>query len=232
MVWTRYSTSFSAAFLALTFAYAFSGKLALLLAVPPGYASPIFPPAGIAVAAMLISGRASLPWTFLGSLLLNIWNGYSAGNGPEGVQLAAGSVIAAASTLQAAVGGTVLRHAIGYPAPLDNGRDVMRFFLLSPIFCLTSSVLSLAGLSALGVVALSDLLMNWVSWWLGDTLGVLIVLPLTLVIAGEPRVLWRRRASTLALPMLLFFTLFVAIFLRVSRWEHDEGLLEFNLRSK
>ena len=117
MVWTRHIRSFPLASLGLTIAYTASGKIALLLAVPPGYASPIFPPAGIAVAAMLISGRASLPWTFLGSLLLNIWNGYSAGNGPEGVQLAAGSVIAAASTLQAAVGGTVLRHAIGYPAP-------------------------------------------------------------------------------------------------------------------
>ena len=62
MVWTRYRTSLSPAYLALTFAYAFSGKLALLLAVPPGYASPVFPPAGIAVAAMLISGWASLPW--------------------------------------------------------------------------------------------------------------------------------------------------------------------------
>jgi MASE1 len=86
------------------------------------------------------------------------------------------TVIALASTLQAAVGGRVLRHEIGYPAPLDNVRDVTRFFLVSPIFCLTSATLSLTGLSALGVVARSDLLLNWLSWWLGDTLGVLLVL--------------------------------------------------------
>jgi len=197
MVWTRYSTSFSAAHLALTFAYAFSAKLALLLAVPPGYASPVFPPAGIAAAAMLISGGASLLWTFLGSLLLNIWSSYST-SGSEDVRLAAALVIALASTFQAAVGGRVLRHAIGYPAPLDNVRDVTRFFLVSPIFCLTSATLSLTGLSALGVVARSDLLLNWLSWWLGDTLGVLLVLPLTLVIAGEPHDLWRSRRLPVA----------------------------------
>jgi hypothetical protein len=49
--------------LSLTVGYVASGKLALLLAVPPGYASPIFPPAGIAIAAMLIGGPATLPWT-------------------------------------------------------------------------------------------------------------------------------------------------------------------------
>lgn len=49
-----------------------SGKLALLLAVPAGYASPVFPPAGIAVTGMLIGGWVTLPSTFLGSLLLNV----------------------------------------------------------------------------------------------------------------------------------------------------------------
>jgi hypothetical protein len=63
----------SPAYVLLTVAYAVSGALALLLAVPPGFASPIFPPAGIAVAAMLIGGPTSLPWIFLGSFLLNLW---------------------------------------------------------------------------------------------------------------------------------------------------------------
>ena len=134
--------------------------------------------------------------------------------------------------LQAAIGGTVLRRAVGYPAPLDNGRDLSRFLFLSPVSCLTSATLSLGGLSALGVVLLPDLVTSWVSWWIGDTLGVLVVLPLMFVIAGEPRSLWRSRAGPVALPMLLFFALFVAIFVRVSTWEHDEALLEFRLLSQ
>ena len=52
---------FLLSYLLLTVAYVASGKLALLLAVPPGYASPIFPPAGISVAGMLIGGQATLP---------------------------------------------------------------------------------------------------------------------------------------------------------------------------
>ena len=136
------------------------------------------------------------------------------------------------SRLQAAIGGTVLRYAFGYPAPLDNGRDLSRFLFLSPLFCLTSATLSLGGLSALCVVQLPDLAMSWVSWWIGDTLGVLVVLPLVLVIAGEPPSLWRSRAKPVALPILLFFAVFVAIFVRVSTWEQDQALLEFRLLSR
>jgi integral membrane sensor domain MASE1 len=169
----------------LSITYAVSGKVALLLAVPPGYASPVFPPAGIAVAAMLVGGGATLPWTFLGSLALNVWTGYSAGRGITLATLAAAIVIAAASMLQAAIGGTALRRAVGYPAPLDNGRDLRRFLLSSPAFCLTSATLSLAGLLALGVVELPDLTTNWVSWRIGDTLGVLVGLPLILWSPGN-----------------------------------------------
>ena len=218
--------------LALTLAYTVSGKLALLLAVPPGYASPIFPPAGIAVGAMLIGGPATLPWTFLGSLSLNIWIGYSTAHDIDAVRVAAAIAIALASALQAAVGGVALRRAVGYPAPLDNGRDLARFLLLSPVFCLTSATLSMGGLSLLGVVRLPDLPSNWASWWIGDTVGVLVVLPLMLVIAGEPRDLWRRRALPVGVPMLLFLALFVSIFVRISEWEQDETLLEFRLLSR
>jgi signal transduction histidine kinase/CheY-like chemotaxis protein/sensor domain CHASE-containing protein len=220
------------AYLLLTLAYMATGKLALMLAVPPGYASPIFPPAGIAIAAVLISGWVTLPWIFLGSFLLNAWIGYSSGHRLDEVSLAAAVVIAAASMLQAAVGGQALRRVVGYPARLDNARELLSFLLLSPSFCVISASLSLAGLSALGVVKLADLMSSWVSWWIGDTLGVLLALPLMLVIAGEPRALWRGRAGPVALPMLLFFALFAAIFIRVNTWEHEEALQEFRLLSQ
>jgi hypothetical protein len=212
--------------------YLITGELALLLAVPPGFASPIFPPAGISVSAMLIGGLGTLPWTFLGSFLLNVWAGYSNGHVSGELWLATAIVIAAASTLQAAIGGATLRQAVGYPAPLDNGRELWRFLFFSPVFCLTSATLSLAGLLALGVVQWPDVETNWVSWWIGDTLGILIVLPLMFVIAGEPRSLWRSRAGPVGVPMLLFCALFVAIFVRVSTWEHNEALLEFRLVSQ
>ncbi len=216
---------------ALAFTYVIAGRLGLLLAVPPGYATAIFPPAGIAVAAMFIGGRITLPWTFLGSFLLNVWIG-SADHGLSRVAVAVALIIAGASTLQAAVGGWSLRRLIGYPTTLDTGRDVARFFFSAPVICLTSATLSLAGMAMLHAIDVADLGTSWFTWWMGDTLGVLLLLPLVMLLAGEPRDAWTARARPVALPMILFFALFVAIFTKVSNWENQQSLLEFRLWSQ
>ncbi|HKR20098.1 MAG TPA: MASE1 domain-containing protein, partial [Stellaceae bacterium] len=214
---------------ALAAAYALSGGFGLLLAVPPGYATAVFPPAGIAMAAMLIGGGATLPWTFLGSLVLNVWIGYRGGV-PDAAGVAA--IIAVASTVQAAIGGWSLRRLIGYPAPLDSGSDLARFFIVSPALCAISATLALTGLAAVDAIRGTELGQSWFTWWIGDTLGVLFFLPLVMVAFGEPRALWRARLRPVAVPMLMFFALFVAIFIRVGTWENEQSLLEFRLLSQ
>src|SRR5215469_2605492 len=157
-----------AAGLVLAVAYTVSGGFGLLLAVPPGYATAVFPPAGIAMAAMLIGGGATLPWTFLGSLALNLWIGYRVGlSGAAGAAM----IIAVASIIQAAIGGWSLRRLIGYPAQLDSGGDLARFFIVSPALCTVSATLALAGLAAMGAVHGAELGQSWFTWWIGVTLG-------------------------------------------------------------
>jgi PAS domain S-box-containing protein len=206
--------------------------LGLLLAVSPGYATAIFLPAGIAVAATFLMGSRSLPGTLFGSFLLNVWIGYSTGQQADTLSFAIAVVIAVASTLQAGIGGAILRRTIGYPAPLDNPRDLLFFLLLSPLFCLTSATVSTAGMWALGVLHTDDIAINWLTWWVGDTLGVLVVLPMMLVLGGEPRRLWRIRLWYVAVPMILCLALFVAVFVRVRGWEEMESLTEFHARSQ
>jgi diguanylate cyclase (GGDEF)-like protein/PAS domain S-box-containing protein len=174
-----------------------------MLALPPGYASPIFPPAGIAVAASFVVGKKSLPWIFVGSLLLNLWVDYSSGKQITAIGTQVAMIIAFASMLQAAAGGWALRRVIGYPALFDNRRDILRFLLLAPVICLTSATLSVSGLWALGFVDSASYLSNWASWWFGDTFGVIVLFPLTMMVIGEPRELWRSRIRTIAYPILV-----------------------------
>jgi two-component sensor histidine kinase/integral membrane sensor domain MASE1 len=214
-------------YVALPVAYIICGRLGLLLAVPPGFATAVFLPAGIAVTAMFVAGSASLPGTFLGSFLLNIWISYSIGHPFDVVGVNAALIIALSSMLQAAVGGALLRRFIGYPASFDNLRDLLLFLLLAPVICLISATSSLSGLRALGIVPATDLMGNWITWWVGDTLGVLVALPLMLVLVGEPQPLWRSRTRFVAVPMVLCFALFVAIFTHLNRWESEQSLSQF-----
>jgi integral membrane sensor domain MASE1 len=173
-------------YVALPLAYIVTGRLGLLIATPPGYATPVFLPAGIAITATFVAGATALPGTFLGSFLLNLWIGYLIAGQNNWTQIVAALVIAAGSMTQAAIGGAALRRTIGYPAPFNKPSDILLFFLLVPILCLTSATISLGGLWALGIVELPELPMNWVMWWLGDTLGVLAALPLMIWLADEP----------------------------------------------
>jgi integral membrane sensor domain MASE1 len=173
-------------YILLPLAYIVTGWLCLLLAAPPGYATFLFLPAGIAITATFIAGVTALPGTFLGSFLLNFLMGYLIEGRIDLTQIAAALVIAAGSMTQAAIGGAALRRTIGYPGAFDKSSDVLLFLLLAPIFCLTSATLSLGGLWALGVVALPYLPLNWATWWLGDTLGVVVALSLMILVSDEP----------------------------------------------
>jgi len=213
----------------LAIAYVLLGRACLMLAVPPGYATPIFPPAGIAIGGMFVFGASTLPAAFVGACILNIWNGSGQS---AALMVASAGIIAAASCIQAAVGGRVLRSAIGYPAPLDDLTHIVRFVVLSPVICLASASLSLFGLWLIGGIRASELPTSWVAWWVGDSLGVLIALPLFLTLAGEPHELWRKRRRSLAIPLLAFFGLFVVMFVRVNAWEEDQSLTEFRILSQ
>jgi len=59
------------------------------------------------------------------------------------------------------------------------------------------------------------------TWWGGDTLGVLVVLPIMLVFAGKPRRLWRLRMWYVAVPMILCFGLFVSLSFQARIWEEQ-----------
>lgn len=216
----------------LVLAYVITGKFGLMLALPPGYASAIFPPAGIAVAAVFIAGnkRALLP-IFLGSAILNSWVGYQSTHSFSipGFQVAL--LIAAASTVQASMGGWWLKHKIGYPTTLDSPMDVALFFLSAPVICLISATFSIAGLFHLGLITQPQLFSSWASWWIGDSLGLLFMFPLILVAVGRPRAIWRKRFNTVAFPMVVTFGLLVMIFIMISRWEHKESLVKFEATS-
>src|SRR5438093_6269457 len=59
--------------LGMASAYYVAGRLALLLAIPPGYATAVWPGAGLALAAVLVWGYRVCPAIVAGSFLINFW---------------------------------------------------------------------------------------------------------------------------------------------------------------
>ncbi len=197
-------------------AYAAAGQLALLLALPPSYAAPIYPSAGIALAAALVYGRRALPGVLLGAYIVNAWLVGSRGAPPlvmHGLALA----IALGATLQAGVGAALVRWRSGSRA-LAEPRDVAVFCLFGALIaCLCSCTIATAALSWAHVLPADARGLTWWTWWAGDTLGVLIGAPIALTLIGQPRSDWAPRRVALALPLLAATALLALATTQVAR---------------
>ncbi len=189
----------------LVVAYVIGGKLSTLLAINPGYAAPLFLPAGIAIAAVFLGGIRFLPGVFIGAAILNVWIGLDASN-PVYWQVAVSAfLIALASTLQAGVGGLVFRR-LAERSDLTQGASrsfLLTVLQLTPLICLIGSSVAVSGLWAIGSIESTSVQTNGFYWWTGDMLGVVVMFPLVLTTLSGPRKQWSKRAFTITLPVLL-----------------------------
>jgi PAS domain S-box-containing protein len=190
-----------AAFAALlTAVYFVAAKLSLLLAIPPGYATAVWPPSGIALAALLVLGPRVAP---------GVWLGAAAVNATVESSWLAAVLIATGNTLEAMAGAWLVRRELGAPLSFSRGTDVFRLVAA----CAASAVIA----ASIGTLALSlghpasaaEVAYNWWTWWQGDLCGMLIVAPLLLTWYGRATIAWTQpRAVELAAfaMLLLFFT--------------------------
>ena len=213
--------------LVLCLAYAVTGWLALQIAVPPGYAAPLFPPAGIALAAVMLYGPSCLPAIFLGSLLVQVPAAIQTG---IDIQRWPGLLVPAfGAMLQARVGYGLARRLIGLPNTLDSQDSILNFVaLVAPLGCVVSASIAVPTLVLMHAIPPSESTFTWINWWAGDTLGVLVMVPLTLVLFGLPAADWRPRRLTVAVPMSVALTLLAVTFMQVREWETQRLQTQFN----
>src|SRR2546430_5036837 len=190
--------------LTLAVAYAVAAWLGLWLAIPPGYATAIWPAAGLALAGVLMGGARVWPGIWLGSFVVNLWTAWDASHAAALLtSVAIPTSIGVGAAAQALVGAALVRRWVGFPSPLTSARDIGTFLLLGgPLSCLVSATVGVTTLAVSGQIPWPMFVMTWWTWWIGDTLGVLIATPLVLSWLAEPRAVWRRRRLSVGLPMV------------------------------
>jgi PAS domain S-box-containing protein len=157
----------------ITAVYFLAGKVGLSLAIVNDSASAVWPPAGIALAALLLFGLRVWPAIAAGAFLVNLTT-----NG----QVAPSLAIAAGNTLEGVTAAwLVMRFAHGRDA-FTSTPDIVRFTILAGL--LSTMVAASVGTATLllsGLAAPGDATSIWVTWWLGDAVGTLVVTPLLLL---------------------------------------------------
>jgi signal transduction histidine kinase len=167
----------------LAVVYVAAAKLGLLMDAVSGFATLVWPAAGIALVALLRLGIRVWPGVFVGAFAVNLWTG-----APVAVALG----IAAGNTLEAIGGAWALRHFTGMRDRPTRVSEAVGFIALAAAgSTLVSAVVGTASLRLGGVISAGALVETWRAWWLGDATGELVTAPLLLAWSVEVRSLLR-----------------------------------------
>jgi integral membrane sensor domain MASE1 len=169
---------------ALAALYFAAGKLGLQLANIHASISPIWPAAGIALAGLLIWGIRFWPAVFIGALLVNLTA--APASAAYGLRFLDSAGIAGGNTLEVvAAAWLVNRFASGCKAFQRVG-DVFRYTFLAGILSTAiGATIGTLTLLACGFLAKQTYFAAWLTWWMGDMVGMVLAAPLILV--------WRAR---------------------------------------
>ena len=186
---------YAAELLALAALYVAAARIGLAIDAVAGFATLVWAPSGIALAALLLRGDRLWPGVLIGAFVANTLTG-----APLLVALG----IATGNTLEAVVGAYALRRIPGFRASLDRVIDALGLIILAAgLSTVVSATIGVASLYLGGIVSPADLGRAWRAWWVGDVIGDLLVAPAILVWAVAPAVrpASRHWVETMALAM-------------------------------
>jgi signal transduction histidine kinase len=203
--WSKPARGTIARIAALAAVYVLGGKLGLALALFNRSATPVWPPTGIALAAILILGPRVWPGVFIGAFIVNLTTA-----GTPFTSLA----IALGNTLEALIGATLaMRFAQGGAFP-SKAVDVFKFVTLAAVPSAgISATVGVTTLALGGLARWEHFPVVWLTWWLGDLVSAMVVAPLILIWATRPLPHWSHAktaeallalATTIAVGLLVF----------------------------
>jgi len=187
--------------LLIAIVYFAGAKLGLSLASLHSNVTPVWPPTGIAIASLLIFGRRVWPGVFIGAFAANL---------PTDIPVASSIGIAVGNTLEAVVAWWLLQRPQRWQKSFDSVSNVLTFVVyagvLAPLVSATIGSLS---------VCLGDpgqwknFTPLWLTWWIGDGFGALIVSPLLLAWSSPKKFNSRDLPEIAALFVLLLMVVLI-----------------------
>jgi PAS domain S-box-containing protein len=189
----------------ISLAYIVLAKLGLRLALINLSASVVWPATGFALAMVLLRGLRIWPAVFIGALIVNATTAGS---------LLTSLAIASGNTLEAVTGGYLISRICGGTRTFDSPANVAKFALITigPATLISATV----GVSALrlgGFVEPSQVTSVWMTWWIGDFGGGLLLTPvIVLWAAADPTSLNRRELGATAMLLAAAFAVGLVVF--------------------
>lgn len=187
------------------FLYLITAQIGLSIHNLDTFATLIWPPSGITLAAFLIYGSRIWPGILFAAFLVNIL---------IGVSIPAALGIAVGNTLGPIMGATFLRWYTTRTSDhlsSQRVRGTIGILLCAFFIPVVTTALGIGSLWLEDPVGFTDIGHNLISWWTGDLLGILIFTPFLLYWFNRP-LFERTRLQQLELVLVLIVTGIVSYF--------------------
>jgi PAS domain S-box-containing protein len=169
------------AMLAVAAVYVVTARLGLIFAMADGVVTAIWPPAGVAIAGLLLCGFRVWPGVWLGSFIANLWGLL---NQPEATffwpEVLQAMAPATGSTVAALFSVGLLLHYERDRSPLATVNGVFRLVSIGLLGCVISASVGSGMLCATGHSDWAQFPILWMTWWAGDAVGVVVFAPMLL----------------------------------------------------
>ena len=181
--------------------YILAGKFGLQLAIFHPSATPVWPPTGISLAAFLLLGYWVWPAIFLGAFAVNVTTAGS---------MVSSLAIATGNTLEGLIGALLVNSLANGRKCFTQQGDTIKFLLLAAVF--STAVSATFGVTSLALGGYADWQRYgeiWITWWLGDVVGALIVTPAIVLWVSDRALNWNRSQLLemgVSLPLLCLVT--------------------------
>ena len=152
----------------LALGYFAVAKASLVFAIPPGYATAIWPPSGIALGALLLWGLDAWPGVWLGAALTNF---------SIELSMPAALAIATGNTFEAVCAAWLIGRIARPGTVLTRPEHVLLFAGASMAASVIAASVGVTALYLMGPVSAGEYARNWYTWWQGDATGILLVTP-------------------------------------------------------
>lgn len=227
--------------LLLALVYYVTGRLGLMLAIPPGYATVFWPASGIALAAVYRYGYRLLPGLFIGSALINILS-HILGTDPALWEpyVISGLFIALGATAQAALGVALLYRTVGPSIRFERLDEIISFMFAGILAsALVGATCGVTTLYLIGTLDIGDTVFSWLTWYCGDVLGMVTFAPVLVLVLNRGATM--KRKVMVGLPLIIIFSAVISMFMAVRYWddrnvrttfESDATLIVSELESK
>ncbi|QGX39275.1 bifunctional diguanylate cyclase/phosphodiesterase [Permianibacter aggregans] len=211
--------------LVVVIAYFLLGVAADLITQSTQIGAPIFPAAGLALAACLLWGYRILPAITIGAALA-FW--YSHAKDLSVAQSFLPLLIGIGAGAQAAAGRFLVRRFGCWPSALDSTRPILSFLILiGPIACLISASIATLSLLIAEAHGADAITRTWVTWWQGDMFGAVLFTPPLLAAFAEPQKLWRPRLLTLLLCCIFSMLVLIMVLQALQHFDRERQRAQF-----